>query len=81
MFNRTILRKADMAMMRTWSSHKPYNELMEFFNNIHTNKIIIHHCDEENKQKFCSEANEYLRERNKTTRVIPVGKGSFEFIF
>ena len=81
MFNRTILRKADMAMMRTWSSHKPYNELMEFFNDIHTSKIIIHHCDEENKQKFCSEANEYLRERNKTTRVIPVTKGSFEFIF
>ena len=32
-------------------------------------------------EKFCSEANEYLRERNKTTKVIPVTKGSFEFIF
>lgn len=79
MFNRTILRKADMYMMHTWSSHKPYNELMEFFNNIKCKKIIIHHCDEENKQQFCNEANEYLRMRNKTTKVIGVNKCCFEF--
>ena len=80
MFNRTILRKADMAMMKTWSSHKPYNELMEFFNNIKCKKIIIHHCDEENKQNFCKEANEYLREHNKTTQVVGVSKCAYEFI-
>ena len=32
------------------------------------------------KEKFLSECKEYLRERNKTTKIIATGKGSYEFI-
>ena len=77
--NRTILKKCEVYQMKTWSSHIQYDNLMELFNSVKTPRILIHHCDEENKQRFCNEANEYLRDRNKTTKVIPVSKGSFEF--
>ena len=33
-----------------------------------------------NVEKFLNECKEYLRERNKTTKIIATGIGSYEFI-
>ena len=79
MFNRTILKNCDIYQMKTWSSHMQFDELLKLFNEVNTPRILVHHCDNENKEEFCNKANEYLRDRNKTTRVIGVNKGCFEF--
>ena len=55
-------------------------ELKDLFANVNYDMIICHHMDEKNKEKFLSECKEYLRERNKTTKIIATGKGSYEFI-
>ena len=54
---------------------------MELFSRINTRKIIVHHCDEENKTNFIKEAKEYLLEKNKTTPIVGVSKCAFYFKF
>ena len=79
LFNRTVLKRCDVFQMKTWSSHISYGELLELFSRINTRKIIVHHCDEENKTNFIKEAKEYLLEKNKTTPIVGVSKCAFYF--
>jgi hypothetical protein len=43
-------------------------------------KILVHHSNEKNKFKFCEEAKEYIRDKGKTTGVVPVNKGANQFV-
>ena len=77
---RVILKRAKIYQQKSWSSHISNSELKDLFANVNYDMIICHHMDEKNKEKFLSECKEYLRERNKTTKIITTGKGSYEFI-
>ena len=77
---RVVLKRAKIYQQKSWSSHISNSELKDLFANVNYDMIICHHMDEKNKEKFLSECKEYLRERNKTTKIIATGKGSYEFI-
>ena len=77
---RVVLKRAKIYQQKSWSSHISNSELKDLFANVNYDMIICHHMDEKNKEKFLNECKEYLRERNKTTKIIATGKGSYEFI-
>jgi metallo-beta-lactamase family protein len=79
LFNRTIIKNANVYQMKTWSSHISYEELLKLYSELNTGKIIIHHCDEDKKYDFCKEVKEFLMKKNITTPIIPVNRGAFEF--
>jgi len=43
-------------------------------------KILIHHCNDKYKYKFAKEAKEYLLSKNVTTQVVPIDKGTNQFV-
>lgn len=77
---KTILKRATVYQQKSWTSHISNSELKELFASVDCSKIIIHHCNEENKDKFIAECKEYLRSKNKTTRIIATGKGCNQFV-
>ena len=42
--------------------------------------MIVHHCDEDNKEKFINDCKEYMRSKNKTTPIVATSKCAYEFI-
>lgn len=58
---------------KTWSSHISHTELLELFAQLNCGRLVIHHCEDDNKENFKEEIQEYLRDRNKTTTVSMVG--------
>lgn len=78
--NQTVLKRAKIYQQGSWSSHITNQELKDLFASLSCNKIIIHHCDEENKQSFINDCNEYLRSKNKTTKIIGTSKCCNQFI-
>lgn len=79
MDKRVICKNADIQQLKTWSSHIQYDELLKLFSQMHCEKILVHHSDE-NKEKFCEEAKQYLKEKGITTPVIAVKKGCNQFV-
>ena len=77
---KVVLKRADIRQLKTFSSHISYGELLELWSNMDCDKILVHHSDGDGKLKMIEEAKEYLRSKNKTTPIIPVGKGCDQFI-
>ncbi|NFF77318.1 hypothetical protein [Clostridium sporogenes] len=77
---RVITKKADVRQLKTFSSHISYIELLKLFSQMRCDKILIHHCNDNNKYKFCEEVKEHLREKGVTTPIVPVNKGSNQFV-
>lgn len=77
----TILKRAKVYQQKSWSSHITNAELKELFASLNTDKIIIHHCDEDNKEEFLKDCKEYMRKNNKTTKIVATGKGCNQFVF
>lgn len=75
-----IGKRALINQLKTFSSHIQYSELLKLFSEMNCEKIIVHHTSEDGKEKFCNEAKEYIKSKGKTTPVIPVGKGSYQFV-
>ena len=76
---RTVYKKCKIHQQKSWSSHISNKELKELFASIDCDKILIHHCDEENKEQFIAECREYLRSKNKTTPITAVSKCATRF--
>lgn len=74
-----VYKKAIIKQLKTWSSHVGYWELLNIFENMRCDKILIHHCDD-GKDNFCEKAKEYLRSKGITTPVVPVNKGANQFV-
>ena len=77
---KVIVKKATVRQLYTFSSHISYLELLKLFSEMNCDKILIHHCNDKNKYKFCQEAKEYLESKGKTTPIVPVNKASDQFI-
>ena len=76
---KTVLKRANIYQFKTFSGHASYEQLMNIFGNLKCSKIILHHMEEENKKEFIEDAKEYLLSKNKTTPIVAVGKGCYEF--
>lgn len=77
---KVIVKRAIINQLKTFSSHISYNELLQLFSEMNCDKILIHHCNDNNKYKFCEEAKEYLRNKGNTINIVPVNKGANEFV-
>ena len=75
---KVIYKKAECKQFSSFSSHIQRDELLNLSANMNCEQIIVHHseCDDE----FIKEAREYLRQRNKTTKIIRTGKGCCRFV-
>ena len=77
---RVILKRAEIKSYSSFSSHISHDELLELWSQLNCDKILVHHADEKGKMEFIAEANDYLRSKNKTTKIVPVNKGANQFI-
>lgn len=77
---RTVVKKAKVYQQKSWSSHISNQELKELFASVNYDKIILHHMDENNKEKFINECKEYMRSKNKTTPIVATSKCAWEFV-
>ena len=75
---KVIFKRAECKKFSSFSSHIQRDELLNIWANMNCEQIIVHHseCDEE----FIKEAREYLKDRNKTTKIIRTGKGCCRFV-
>jgi metallo-beta-lactamase family protein len=80
MDKKTILKRAEIHQLKTFSSHISYSELLQLFNEINCEKVLVHHSNDKNKYKFCEEAKEYLRSKGDTKNIVPVNKGANQFV-
>lgn len=72
-------KKCKIKIYRTFSSHIQQDELIDYFKQIHTNKIILHHGSEKAKSELKEKATEELRRIGKTTQIVCCDKNTFEF--
>lgn len=77
---KVINKNATIYQQRTWSSHISHKQLLDLFASLNCGKIIIHHCDKDNKEEFGKEIKEYLRSKNKTTPVVFTSKCANQFV-
>lgn len=70
----TLRKNASIKSYKTFSSHISRQELLDLFVYLNTDKIVVQHCNKENKEEFIKNANEYVRSKNKTTKIV----GSFK---
>jgi metallo-beta-lactamase family protein len=80
MDKKTIMKKAEIHQLKTFSSHISYSELLQLFSEMNCEKILVHHSNDKNKYKFCEEAKEYMRSKGNTANVVPVNKGANQFV-
>lgn len=75
----TILKRAEVKQYKSFSSHISHDELLKLWAGVKCDKILVHHSGK-NKSSFVNEAKEYLRDRNITTNIVEVNKGSNQFV-
>lgn len=78
--NTTMIKHCDVVTYSSFSSHIQQDELISYFKQISTERILIHHIEEKNKKIFSDLSMNELMKIGKTTRVIPVSKNNSQFI-
>lgn len=76
----TLIKSCDVITQKTFSSHIQQEEIFQYWSQINTNKILIHHCSEDGKKEMVEKGTEYLQRKNKTTKIVGVGKHASQFI-
>ena len=75
-----MIKSCDVITQKTFSSHIQQEEIFQYWSQINTNKILIHHCSEDGKKEMVEKGTEYLQRKNKTTKIVGVGKHASQFI-
>lgn len=78
--NTTLIKSCDVIAYTTFSSHIQQDEIFDYWSKINAGKILIHHASEESKKELKEKGEEYLRSKNKTTRIVAVGTCASQFI-
>ena len=78
--NTTLIKQCDVATFSTFSSHIQQQEIFDYWREINTNKIIIHHASKEAKEELIKKGKEYLLSKNKTTNIVGVSSCADQFI-
>lgn len=73
-----VYKRADCRKFNSFSSHIQKDELFKLWSSMNCDQIIVHHseCDD----NFINEAREYLRDKNRTTKITKTNKGSYRFV-
>jgi Cft2 family RNA processing exonuclease len=74
-----IQKRCQILQYKSFSSHITRQELLELWSKLCCDKIVIHHCDNKNKDCIINDANDYLRSKNKTTKIVTVDKDNYVF--
>ena len=70
---------AKVKVYKTWSSHIQADELINYFKQHNTERIVLHHGDE-SKYNFAEKAKDELYKIGKTTRITCADKDNLNFI-
>lgn len=70
----TLRKNASVKSYKTFSSHISRQELLDLFVYLNADKIVVQHCNQEDKDEFIKDCREYVRNKNKTTKIV----GSFK---
>lgn len=65
--------------LKSMSGHMPFNQMLDYYSSINTNKIILHHGDSTAKEMFSKALTEKLSEECKSTRVV-ISNPSLKFM-
>lgn len=76
----SIKKFCEVLSFSSWSSHIQYDEILNYWKEINTNCILIHHSEEEGKKILQEKGKEFLATKNKTTKIVAVGKHASQFI-
>lgn len=74
-----LQKRCKVIQYLSFSSHISHDELLKLWNELNCDKIFVHHSGNK-KLEFIDEAKNYLKDRNKTTKIIPISKSSNQFI-
>ena len=67
---------ASAVVLRSYSSHMQYTDLLNYYSDTFVEKICIVHADKDDKVSFCKELQEELTKKNKSQRVVCVTNGT-----
>lgn len=70
-----VPNKADCVSLTSFSSHAGLEDLLEYGENLNTNKVVLVHGDEEAKANLAAQLKERISKMNKTYRVCVSVKG------
>ena len=74
-------KRCKIKVYKTFSSHAQQIDLINYIKHINVGKmILIHHAEEDAKNVLCEMANEELHRIGKSTKIIPVKKGTDIFV-
>jgi metallo-beta-lactamase family protein len=65
--------------LKSMSGHSPFNQLLNYYSEINTPKIILHHGSTEAKNTFADALKDELSKKCKTTRVV-IANSSLKFM-
>lgn len=70
----------DVINFKTFSSHIQHDEILDYWGKINASRILIHHANDEGKEELKEKGTEYLRSKDKTTKIVGVGKHANQFV-
>lgn len=75
----TILKRATVKQLRTFSSHCQYDEFIKIFKGVNCDRILIHHSGE-GKEEFVKDIKNELMKIGNTSNVVAVTENNNQFI-
>lgn len=75
-----VKNRANIIELRSFSSHASYEELLEYYQSLRYDKIVLHHGEFEGKVKFVNVLQQNLIEQGKSSRVIATNMDSKIYI-
>ena len=70
------IRKCNIDMLNTLSSHITYFGMKEYYTNINCNKLVLHHGDMEGRYQLKEDLDEIYTQKCRTTNVIIANKNT-----
>lgn len=76
----TIMKNCNVIAFSTFSSHIQQEEILNYWKQINTNRIIIHHASDESKDELTKLGKDLFEKQNKTTQVVGVSNCAWQFV-
>lgn len=76
----SIKKYCDVLSFKSWSSHIQFDEILHYWGEVNAERILIHHSTDEGKLNLQEEGKKYLSKRDKTTKIVGVGKYASQFV-
>ena len=76
----TLIKRAKIRQLKTFSSHIQYDELISFLKSANCDKVLIHHSSDKDKYEFGETLREEFRKSSKSTKVDVVSDKNNQFI-